>query len=87
MSVDAHLCACLLNTAFQYVPYAKFLPNLFDIHGLSLIGEDRIAGDDKQLSEFGKSRNEVVGDAVAKIRLLEIATQVLKRQHGDGSPL
>ena len=33
-----------------------------------------------------QSGNEVVGDAVAKIRLLWISTQVTERQYGNGSP-
>ncbi len=50
----------------------------------TLVGECRVAGDDKQAGELREVGDEVFGETVAEILLLRVLTHVDKGQHDDG---
>src|SRR4029077_20402183 len=49
---------------------------------LAAVLEARIARDDEQLAGTRQLGNHIVGDPVGKILLLDLTTQVVKRQYG-----
>ena len=49
----AHPLAAAAHTAFQHVLDTLFTANLSDIDGPALVDQSGIAGDDKQLRDFG----------------------------------
>ena len=48
-----HVCpvACLLNAAFHYILHPQLATDLGDRYGFPLVGESRVAGDDKEARE------------------------------------
>ena len=62
------IIADLLNAPFEDVANAQITPNILYVHGLALVGEDRIAGDHEQIVEAGKIGDDVDRDAVAEGR-------------------
>jgi hypothetical protein len=48
LASDTDLAASLSDTAFEHVTNPKFSAHLFDVNGLALVGETRIARDDEQ---------------------------------------
>src|SRR5215472_11358424 len=61
----------------------KVATNLLEIDGFSFVGECRIAGDDEKPAPFRQRRDDVLGNAVDKIFLLGIATDIAERKDGD----
>jgi len=51
------------------------------IDGVALVGETRIAGDDKQRRVARQCRDDVFHDTVSKVILLGVAAQILERQN------
>jgi hypothetical protein len=72
-----------LRTLPSHVAYAEALANLGDVDVLALEGERGIAGDDEELRELRKCRDDVLRDAVREIFLLSLAAHVGERQDGD----
>jgi hypothetical protein len=50
---------------------------------LVLVDEAGVSGDDEEPPQSGKSGDDVLGDAVAEIFLLGIATEVGEGEHGN----
>src|SRR5262245_62174496 len=69
--------------AFYYVPDSQLATDVCGLDCFPLVEKDRIAGDDKQARELGEVGDEVFSNAIAKILLLGVATQVGKGQDGD----
>jgi len=84
---DANSTARFAHAAFEDVAYAQLLPDLFDVDGLALVGESRVAGDYWKGAPAGEHQNDVLGDAVGEKLLLGIAAKIGKRQHCDGPPV
>src|SRR5262245_16606040 len=71
------------HTALQHVSYAQFASDLAHVDRLALVLEAGIAGDNKYLREPRQLGNDVLDDAVDKIFLFQMRTQVVERQHGN----
>ena len=78
---NPHASRCLPNTPFKHKAYAELTADLLDVNGSSLIRKTRIAGDHKQPSRFGKSRSDVLGDAIREMLLVRVTAHVLKSQY------
>ena len=81
---DPHPVVGLAHTAFQHIPHAQLLAHVLYLHRFALVGEGRVAGDDKQAGDLREIGDEVLGDPVAEILLLGVAAHVDEGQHGDG---
>mgnify|MGYP003349203566 CR=1 FL=1 len=57
---------------------------LADIDGLPFVGEGGVACDDEDAAAFRERGRNLLDHAVREILLLAVATQVVKRQDGDG---
>src|ERR1700722_17143018 len=81
---NADLAARLSDTAFQHVADTQLSSNLLDVDSLALVGEARIARDDKQRFEARERSDDVLDHPVREVFLLGIARHVLEWQHRDG---
>ena len=81
---DAHLVPGLEHAALQHIAHSQRLADFADVYGLALVGEDGVAGDDKQVRDLGEIRNEHLGHAIAEIVLGWVPTQIGEGQHGNG---
>jgi hypothetical protein len=70
--------------ALQHVAHAQLTADLADIDCLALVLEAGSAGDDKKLGEAGQLGDDVFDNAVGKILLLWIGTQIGKGEDGEG---
>ena len=80
---DAQVVSGLANASFKNVTHAELASDLFDIDSFALVGEARIAGDDKKAFDSREAADDVFDHAVGEIFLLGIAAHVGERQHAD----
>src|SRR5262245_11647197 len=80
LGVNAHTVARLTYAALHYVSHPQLAAHLSYLYCLALVGEDRVARDDKHAREFGQVSDEVLSHAVAEILLLRVATHIGKGQ-------
>ena len=83
---DADAVAGAANAALQHVAHAKLAPDLPHVDGLALVPEAGVAGDDEQLGEPRQLRDDVLGDAVAEVFLIRVATHAGEGENGDRRP-
>src|SRR5215469_2802868 len=83
LAADAHPLSGSAHATFEDIADAKVAASLLEIDGFSFVGECGIAGDDEKPAPFRQRRDDVLGNAVDKIVLLGIATNVVKRKDGD----
>ncbi len=81
---DAHSVSRLANTALQDVAHAKLAADLFHVHRSTLVGEARIAGDDKQPLKARQRCDDLLHHAISEILLLWVPAHVLKWQNRNG---
>src|ERR1700730_12852598 len=67
--------------SFNNIVHAQFARDLLRLYGLSLVYENGVARDHKQLTETRQLGNDVLGQAVREKLLLRIAAHVDERQH------
>ena len=70
------------DTTFEHVPDSEIAPNFLNVHCFSLVDKGRVPGDHGQASDPGKRRDDVFGNAVRKVHLGWIITQIVERKHG-----
>src|SRR5215472_11395152 len=87
LSGDAYPTTRFAHAALEHIADAQVLPDLFDVDGLTLIGEGRVAGDYRKGAPAGEHRNDVLGDAVGEKLLLGVAAEIGKRQDRDRAPI
>jgi len=66
------------HAAFEHVAHAQFARDLLHVHGLALVGEGGVAGDDEEPRQPRDRCRDLLDHAVDEILLLGIAGQVLK---------
>ena len=76
---DAYAIRHPAHAPFEHITHAKFAADLFHINRPALVCESRIARDNEEPLDPGKSGNDVFDHAVGEIFLLGIATHVLER--------
>src|SRR5215471_7700280 len=57
---DAHPVAALAHTALKDIAHAEFAPHPLHIDELALVGEARIARDDKEPADAGERGNDLL---------------------------
>ncbi len=75
---DANPVAGLAHAAFEHVAHTQLAADLLHVDRFSLVGEARIARDDKQQWQPRDCRCDVLDDAVSEILLLGVAAHVLE---------
>src|SRR5215510_2405082 len=83
LAADAHALPGSAHATFEDIADAKVAANLLEIDRFSFVGECGIAGDDEKPAPFRQRRDDVLGNAVDKIVLLGIATDIVKRKNGN----
>src|SRR5438105_6999368 len=76
-------CPALRMLPSRDIADAKLAADLLYAYGFSFVGECGIAGDDEKPTPFRQRRDDVLGNAVDKIFLLGIATDIVKRKDGN----
>jgi len=61
---DPQAVARFLNAPFQDVANPKILGHLLNLHGLALVRERRVARNDKEGTDLGETRYNVLSDTV-----------------------
>ena len=67
----------------EHIPYTQLAANLPGIHGLALECERSVPGNDKASGKSRQITGQVFSDAIGKVVLARIATQVTEGQHDD----
>jgi hypothetical protein len=80
---DADAVGRAPHAPLQDVAHAEVPRDLLDVDGAPLEGKAGVAGDDEEPSKFRQRGDDVFGDPVGKVFLLDIAAQVHERQHRD----
>ena len=83
LGINSYLIVGLSDAPFQYVSYAKFLPDLLYLYGLPFVCERGTPGDDKEIGDFGKIGNQVFCHPVGEIFLFRVTAHVDKREYSD----
>ena len=81
---NPHLVARAPHAAFQDVADAEVAGHVAHVHGAALVGEGRVAGDDRESPEARKRRDDLLDQTVGEEALLGIAAEIFERQHGYG---
>ena len=76
--------AGLADTPLENIADPEFAPDGAHIHGLSLVGEHRVAGDHEEALELRQRGGDVLGEPVAEELLLRVGAHGVERQHGNG---
>ncbi len=84
LRIDAHAVVGFADTALQHIAHPEVPADLGDLHRLAFVDKGRVTSDDQQARELGERGNEVIGHPVTEILLLQVATHIGKRQHGNG---
>ena len=84
LSGDSNLLGGPSDTAFKNIGHAKPSPYVGKIDWLAAKSEGRVAGNDKERSETREPGDDVLRNAVAEVRLLGVAADVVERKNGDG---
>ena len=87
LAADAHPLSGPAQATLEDIADTKVAADLLWVDGFSFIGECRIAGDDKKPAPFRQRCDDVLGNAVDKIFLLGIATDIVKLKNGDRGPV
>src|SRR6516225_4220300 len=87
LAADAHPLSGPAQATLEDIADTKVAADLLWVDGFSFIGECRIAGDDKKPAPFRQRCDDVLGNAVDKILLLGITTDIVKRKDGDRGPV
>src|SRR5215469_8865744 len=87
LAADAHPLPGPAHAPLEDVANAKLAANLLEIDGFSFVGECGIAGDHEKPAPFRQCRDDVLGNAVDKIFLFGIATDIVERKDGDRGPV
>src|SRR5262249_39311591 len=69
LRVDAYLVAGASDAAFEHVANLQLPPDLLRLDRLALVGEGRIAGDDKTVLDARQVGGQVLGNAVSQVLL------------------
>ena len=83
---DPYAVAVLAHAALQHIAHAQFAGHALHVNRFSLVGERRIASDDKKPVEFRQTRDDVFGNTVGEVFLLGVAAHVREWQHGNRRP-
>ena len=78
---NAYPLPCFPYRSFEHVPHVEVLPDLLHVDRAALVGEARIARDDKEPADARERRNDLPDHAVGKILLLRIASDIGERQY------
>jgi len=84
---NTHPAAGLAHRSFEDVAHAEFARDLLHINRLALVGEGRIAGDDKEPADARQRRNDLLDHAICEIFLLGVAAHIGKRHYRDRRPV
>ena len=76
LSCDAYPTFGLTDAAFDDVAHAKFASDLLLVYRPALVGEARVARDHEQPADARQGRDDLFYDAVGKIVLFDVATEV-----------
>src|ERR1700758_1805312 len=87
LAADAHPLPGPAHAPLENIADAKVAANLLEVDRFSFVGECGIAGDDEKPAPFRQRSDNVLGNAVDKIFLLGITTDIVKRKHGDRRPV
>src|SRR5690348_5279892 len=71
------------HRAFEHVAHTELLPDLFHIDRFSLVSEAGVSSDDEQPADAGERGGDLLDHAIREVFLVEIATEILKRHHGN----
>jgi Virulence-associated protein E len=80
---DPHAIRCLAHASFRNIVHAEFTRDLLRLHGLALMHENGVAGNDQEFAETRQLGNDVLGQPVGKELLLRITAHIDERQHRD----
>ena len=80
---DTHPAAAFAHAAFEDIAHAQFAADLLYVDRLALVGEARIAGDDKEPADAREGGDDLLDHAIGEIVLLRVARHVLERQYRD----
>src|SRR6516164_6970969 len=78
---DPHSPGRLAHTAFEHITNPQFATHLLDVNRLALVGERRVASDNKKRFEARQRGDDVFHHAISEILLLDVAAHVLEREH------
>src|SRR5262249_26109825 len=84
---DAHAVAGFADTAFEQIAHAELASDLFYVHAPTLVSEAGIACDHEQRTHARERSDDLFHHAIGEVLLLNIATHILERQHGDRWPV
>src|SRR5262249_35225320 len=71
----------------EHVSHAEFTRRALHVYSLALIGKRGVAGDYEEPSQLRQTGDDVLGDAIREIFLLDVATDVDEGQHHDRGPV
>jgi hypothetical protein len=83
LGCDAHAIAGLADAPLEHKTHAQVAPDLLHFGRPALVDEGGVARDDEQARDLREIGDQVLGQAIAEILLLDIATHVREGQHGD----
>src|SRR5437660_6632504 len=83
----AYAMARFAHAAFKHVTRAEILADLLDVDRLTLVGEGRVARDNREGAPAGEQRDDVLGDAVSEKFLLGVIAKICEGQHRNGAVL
>ena len=75
--------AAFAYAALEDVAHVERLAHVRHVHGLTLVGERRVARDDHDFAKPRQFRDDVLADPVGEIHLVLVVAHVCKRQYGD----
>ena len=81
LGIEPHILACTARAAFQDVTDAEFLRDLRRLHGLALVAEGGVAGDDEEAGDACKVGRQVVGDTVGEVALFLVVAEIGEGQN------
>src|SRR5262245_4123210 len=81
---NPHPTSCLSDAAFEEVANPQLAPDLFHIHGSSLVSEAGIASYYEETAKARQRGNDFLHHAIRKVLLVTVGTQVVEWQYGDG---
>ena len=81
LAVDAHSVRRPAHAAFEHITDTQLLRDLADVHGVALVGEGGIAGDDEEPRHLGEVGDQVLDEAIGEIFLLRVAAHDDERHY------
>src|SRR5262245_6749104 len=87
LSGDAYALTFLPYAALDDIADPEFFADLFQMDGLALVSEGRVACDYEEPAQFRQRGYDVFADAVGEIFLFRLAAHVEERQHRNGRPV